>query len=97
MGGIAVRRADFTVVTSDNPRNEDPEAIIREITAGIGGGGRYAVEPDRRRAIGMALRAARPGDMVVLAGKGHEKVQIAGGRELPFDDVKVAGGEWRKA
>jgi UDP-N-acetylmuramoyl-L-alanyl-D-glutamate--2,6-diaminopimelate ligase len=97
MGGIAVRRADLTLVTSDNPRNEAPDEIVREITAGIRRAGRHVVEPDRRKAIGMALRAARAGDMVVIAGKGHEKVQIVRGRELPFDDVKVAGEEWRQA
>jgi len=96
MGRIAARRADYTVVTSDNPRNEDPIAIVRAITAGIRRAGRHVVEPDRRKAIAIALREARAGDMVVIAGKGHEKVQLLHGREIPFDDVKVVGEEWRQ-
>ncbi len=95
MGGIAARLADFAWVTSDNPRDEDPRAILREVTAGIRRTGRHAVEPDRRRAIALALRAARAGDLLVIAGKGHERVQIVRGRELPFDDAAVARDLWR--
>ncbi len=90
------RLADLTLVTSDNPRSEDPEAIIHEILAGIPRGccrGGHAVEAviDRRRAIGAAVGEARPGDVVVIAGKGHEQGQeFAGGRKIPFDDVSVA-------
>jgi UDP-N-acetylmuramoyl-L-alanyl-D-glutamate--2,6-diaminopimelate ligase len=97
MGEISARLADRSVVTSDNPRSEDPEAIIAEILAGIpgyaNGGGRddVAVEPDRRAAIALALGDAEPGDTVVIAGKGHEQGQeFAGGRKIPFDDRKVA-------
>lgn len=92
MGEIAGRLADFTVITSDNPRREDPLAIIAAIEAGVrsAGGNRYVVEPDRREAIRIALRYAQPGDLVVLAGKGHEDYQIIGDRKLPFDDREVA-------
>jgi UDP-N-acetylmuramoyl-L-alanyl-D-glutamate--2,6-diaminopimelate ligase len=99
MGEIAARLADRTVVTSDNPRSEDPEAIIADILAGIpgyasgNGHGRedIAVEPDRRAAIAIALAEAEPGDTVVIAGKGHEQGQeFEGGRKIPFDDRTVA-------
>ena len=83
--------ADLTVITSDNPRSEDPLAIIAEIEPGAReGGGRYVVEPDRRLAIRQALAEARAGDAVVIAGKGHEKYQVIGDRTLAFDDVEVA-------
>ena len=98
---IAARLSDSCVVTSDNPRSEDPEAIIDEILAGIPGqaAGRedVEVEPDRRAAIGLALAAARPGDTVVIAGKGHEQGQeCEGGRKIPFDDREVARAELRR-
>jgi UDP-N-acetylmuramoyl-L-alanyl-D-glutamate--2,6-diaminopimelate ligase len=88
MGRIASELADVAIVTSDNPRSEDPEAIIAEIVAGMTG---PLVEPDRRAAIEQAVGAADEGDVVVIAGKGHEQVQeFAGGVKLPFDDVTVA-------
>jgi UDP-N-acetylmuramoyl-L-alanyl-D-glutamate--2,6-diaminopimelate ligase len=97
MGEIAARLADRCVVTSDNPRSEDPEAIIADILAGIPGYGNgegrddVAVEPDRRAAIALALGEAEPDDTVVIAGKGHEQGQeFAGGRKIPFDDRTVA-------
>jgi UDP-N-acetylmuramoyl-L-alanyl-D-glutamate--2,6-diaminopimelate ligase len=89
MGEIASRLADRVIVTSDNPRSERPEAIIDEILAGA----RPDVEhnPDRREAIATAIHGAAPGDVVVIAGKGHEQGQeFAGGRKLPFDDATVA-------
>lgn len=89
MGEIASRLADLVVVTSDNPRSEPPEAIIEEILAGVERRDHVEVEPDRRRAIALALRAARPGDLVIVAGKGHETEQIVAGRHLPFDDRAV--------
>jgi UDP-N-acetylmuramoyl-L-alanyl-D-glutamate--2,6-diaminopimelate ligase len=98
MGEIAARLADLALVTSDNPRSEDPEAIIDAIRAGIVPGHRaeVAVEPDRRAAIAIALGAARPGDTVVIAGKGHEQGQeFEHGRKIPFDDREVAGEELR--
>jgi UDP-N-acetylmuramoyl-L-alanyl-D-glutamate--2,6-diaminopimelate ligase len=89
MGRIAARLADLAIVTSDNPRSEDPHAIIREIVAGSGPGAE--VVADRREAIARAVEAARPGDVVVVAGKGHEQGQeFENGRKEPFDDVAVA-------
>lgn len=90
MGAIASEMADLCVVTSDNPRNEPPEAIIDEILQGIHRREGVLVEPDRRRAIALAIENARPGDMVVIAGKGHETVQIVGEQRIPFDDRVVA-------
>jgi UDP-N-acetylmuramoyl-L-alanyl-D-glutamate--2,6-diaminopimelate ligase len=88
MGEIAARLADVVVVTSDNPRSEDPEAIIREILEGAGPGVESLV--DRREAIARAVGLASEGDVVVVAGKGHEQGQeFEGGRKLPFDDVAV--------
>jgi UDP-N-acetylmuramoyl-L-alanyl-D-glutamate--2,6-diaminopimelate ligase len=90
MGEVVSRLADLAVVTSDNPRSEDPGAIVDQIVAGMDGPAERVVEPDRRAAIGRAFDAAGPGDLVVLAGKGHETTQTIGDRELPFDDVVVA-------
>ncbi|MGQ0520593.1 MAG: UDP-N-acetylmuramoyl-L-alanyl-D-glutamate--2,6-diaminopimelate ligase [Actinomycetota bacterium] len=90
MGGVAARLADVVVLTSDNPRGEDPAAILDDVRAGAGGARALVVEPDRRTAIGLAAAEARPGDVVVVAGKGHEKGQTAGGRTEPFDDRAVA-------
>ncbi|MCW2953472.1 MAG: UDP-N-acetylmuramyl-tripeptide synthetase [Conexibacter sp.] len=96
MGAIARRLADRVIVTSDNPRSEEPEAIIREILAGSGED--VAWDVDRRAAITAAIGAARPGDVVVIAGKGHEQGQeFAGGRKVPFDDVAVARDALRGA
>ncbi len=89
MGEIAVRLADRVIVTSDNPRSEDPEAIIEEILAGTGP--QIEHDADRRAAIHAAIAGARPGDVVVIAGKGHEQGQeFEGGRKIPFDDITVA-------
>ncbi|HLV80842.1 MAG TPA: UDP-N-acetylmuramoyl-L-alanyl-D-glutamate--2,6-diaminopimelate ligase [Chthonomonadaceae bacterium] len=93
MGRMAATEADVTIVTSDNPRHEDPDAIIAEILAGIDPAtdpDTVSVEPDRRAAIVLALRQARPGDLVLIAGKGHEDYQIVGDTVLPFDDRQVA-------
>jgi UDP-N-acetylmuramoyl-L-alanyl-D-glutamate--2,6-diaminopimelate ligase len=103
MGEIAARLADFVIVTSDNPRSEDPEQIIAEIMGGVttaagarhGGPGSAAPPvrsvPDRREAIAEAIASGRRGDVLVIAGKGHEQGQeLAGGRKVPFDDVAVA-------
>jgi UDP-N-acetylmuramoyl-L-alanyl-D-glutamate--2,6-diaminopimelate ligase len=90
MGAVAAQLADQVVVTSDNPRSEDPSVIIDAVLEGIEDRSTVAVEPDRRSAITLALRAARPGDVVVIAGKGHETTQIIGDTELPFDDRVVA-------
>jgi UDP-N-acetylmuramoyl-L-alanyl-D-glutamate--2,6-diaminopimelate ligase len=89
MGEVASRLADRVLVTSDNPRSEDPEAIVEEIVAGTGSG--VEREVDRRRAIACAIDTAEPGDVVVIAGKGHEQGQeFEGGRKEPFDDRDVA-------
>ncbi|MEW6522544.1 MAG: UDP-N-acetylmuramoyl-L-alanyl-D-glutamate--2,6-diaminopimelate ligase [Bacillota bacterium] len=91
MGGIASRLADLVVVTSDNPRSEEPGAIIAEIEAGLQEGKTpYLLEPDRARAIALALAKARPGDGVVIAGKGHETYQVFKDRTIHFDDREVA-------
>ncbi len=89
MGRVAAALADRVIVTSDNPRSEDPEAIVDEILAGAGPG--VERELDRRAAIGRAIDAARAGDVVVIAGKGHEQGQeVEAGRKEPFDDRQVA-------
>jgi UDP-N-acetylmuramoyl-L-alanyl-D-glutamate--2,6-diaminopimelate ligase len=94
MGRAATSSADLSILTTDNPRSEDPMEILREVTGGADlGGGAYVVEPDRRRAIALALGQARPGDAVVIAGKGHETVQELGDRTLAFDDRAVAREE----
>ncbi len=100
MGGIATRLSDFTIITSDNPRSEDPLEIIRQIEAGVGSNAQrleaadvleigrkgYAVIPDRRAAIVKAVGLSRPGDIVLIAGKGHETYQILGSKTVAFDD-----------
>jgi len=104
MGGAAGLAADLVVVTSDNPRTEAPGAIIDEIVPGVAGAGLsrlsraqvlegqrgFTVEEDRRTAIALALSAARPGDAVLIAGKGHEDYQIVGAEKRPFDDREEA-------
>ena len=91
MGEVAGRGSDFVVLTSDNPRSEDPLAIINDALVGLQRTGvAYRVEVDRRKAIALVLREARPADLVLLAGKGHEKVQITREGSLPFDDAEVA-------
>jgi UDP-N-acetylmuramoyl-L-alanyl-D-glutamate--2,6-diaminopimelate ligase len=97
MGQAGAELSDLAVVTSDNPRSEDPEAILAEVLAGTGGGAEVEAEVDRRAAIALALGRAGPGDTVVIAGKGHEQGQeFEGGRKVPFDDRKVAREELRK-
>jgi UDP-N-acetylmuramoyl-L-alanyl-D-glutamate--2,6-diaminopimelate ligase len=97
MGRAATSIADLSVVTSDNPRSEDPDAIIRQIVPGARqGGGRFVVEPDRRAAIRLAVEEARAGDVVVIAGKGHETGQELADRTIPFDDRLVAAEELRE-
>ena len=106
MGETAARLSDLLVLTSDNPRTEDPLTILAEIEKGIRQTGLtrfegatpqtgrgYWVEKDRRAAIGIALRAARPGDLVLIAGKGHEDYQILGATKIHFDDREVAREE----
>jgi len=100
MGAVAARLSDRVVLTSDNPRSEDPDRIIEEITRGLAPhadpgapsrpGTPFVAIADRRRAIEHAIGTAQPGDLVIVAGKGHEKYQVIGDRTLPFDDVEVA-------
>jgi UDP-N-acetylmuramoyl-L-alanyl-D-glutamate--2,6-diaminopimelate ligase len=84
--------ADYVVVTSDNPRTEQPEDIINEIVTGFKNpdSQKITIEPDRKKAIGLAIKTARAGDIIVIAGKGHETYQIIGTKRLDFDDKKVA-------
>jgi UDP-N-acetylmuramoyl-L-alanyl-D-glutamate--2,6-diaminopimelate ligase len=107
MGAVAARLSDLVIVTSDNPRSEAPERIIEEIRRGIvmpaervAPKGKHGTPSmaivDRREAIEKAIREARPGDLVLIAGKGHEKYQVIGDRTLPFDDVDVARGALAK-
>ena len=91
MGRAAGEGSNLVVLTSDNPRSEDPLAIIEEVLPGLRGtSAQVIVEPDRRRAIETAIAEAHPGDLVLLAGKGHEKTQTIAGRVIPFDDVAIA-------
>jgi UDP-N-acetylmuramoyl-L-alanyl-D-glutamate--2,6-diaminopimelate ligase len=91
MGQAAGAGSDFVVATSDNPRSEEPLAILAEIEPGLKSSGvQYTIEPDRAAAIGLALRAAKAGDVVLIAGKGHEKEQILAGHAIPFDDAEIA-------
>jgi len=90
MGRIAQRYSDLVVVTSDNPRHEAPERIIADILAGMAKSSALIVEKDRRRAIARIIAAGQPGDLILLAGKGHESYQQIGDEKFPFDDVQVA-------
>ncbi len=102
MGEIACRLSDLVFVTSDNPRNEQPGKIIDEILAGVHRAKGFdeknlIVEPDRRRAIAAALKHARPGDTVIVAGKGHETGQeFESGRKIEFDDRRIAAEEMQQ-
>ncbi len=93
MGEVAARLADLAVLTSDNPRSEDPLAIIVEVLAGVADPDALHVEPDRRAAIALTVRRARPGDVVVVAGKGHEPTQVTGDSVIDFDDRLVVREE----
>ncbi len=94
MGQAAGEGSDFVLATSDNPRSEEPLAILAEIEPALKATGvRYTVESDRAAAIRLILHEARPGDIVLLAGKGHEKEQILADRTIPFDDAEVARAE----
>jgi UDP-N-acetylmuramoyl-L-alanyl-D-glutamate--2,6-diaminopimelate ligase len=98
MGRAAGEGSDMVVLTSDNPRSEDPDAIIADVLPGlIETGTKFVVEPDRARAIRLAVETAHPGDIVLLAGKGHEKEQILRHGTIPFDDARVAAAAIREA
>ncbi|MFW6065558.1 MAG: UDP-N-acetylmuramoyl-L-alanyl-D-glutamate--2,6-diaminopimelate ligase [Planctomycetota bacterium] len=98
MARVAESLADYMVITSDNPRSEKPEAIIEEIVAGLSSEGKEqsAIEPDRGEAIRRAVESASAGDVVVIAGKGHEKTQIIGDERIEFDDVQEAARAVRR-
>ncbi len=89
MAHVATGLGDITVVTSDNPRQEDPERIIDEIMTGVRPGSKTYRETDRKEAIGMALRLAGRADVVLIAGKGHEDYQVIGDRKIHFSDREV--------
>jgi UDP-N-acetylmuramoyl-L-alanyl-D-glutamate--2,6-diaminopimelate ligase len=94
MGEIAVRLADVAIATSDNPRTENPDRILDDVEAGMSAAPHHR-EVDRRKAIALALSLARPGDTVLLAGKGHETYQVVGTEKQPFDErdvVREVGG-----
>ncbi len=96
MGRAAGEGSDFVVLTSDNPRSEDPEAILQDALPGLlATGTKFAVEADRARAIRLAVESARPGDIVLIAGKGHEKEQVLRSGTIPFDDAEVAAAAIR--
>jgi UDP-N-acetylmuramoyl-L-alanyl-D-glutamate--2,6-diaminopimelate ligase len=92
MGEAAAQGSDFVVLTSDNPRSEDPLKIIEDVMPGLTrvNGKSFHVEPERKKAVALALKQARAGDVVLIAGKGHEKYQILREGTFPFDDVQVA-------
>jgi UDP-N-acetylmuramoyl-L-alanyl-D-glutamate--2,6-diaminopimelate ligase len=96
MAAVASEKADVTVVTSDNPRHEDPLAILDDVKRGVVEGVDVVIEPDRALAIGRALALARPGDVVVVAGKGHESVIEIGDDRIPFDDRLVTAAAARR-
>ena len=89
MAAIATELSDITIITSDNPRHEDPEAIINEVIAGVGKGSHVYREVDRKKAIMKALTIAQHGDVVLIAGKGHEDYQIIGGEKIHFSDREI--------
>jgi UDP-N-acetylmuramoyl-L-alanyl-D-glutamate--2,6-diaminopimelate ligase len=91
MGEVSGRLSDLTILTNDNPRQEDPLKIISDIVVGLQkSGGKYLIEPDREKAIGLAFDEARAGDIVLLAGKGHEDYQVLADKTLPWDDRRIA-------
>jgi UDP-N-acetylmuramoyl-L-alanyl-D-glutamate--2,6-diaminopimelate ligase len=91
MGEVAGRLSDLTILSNDNPKTEDPLKIISDIVVGLQKtNGKYLIEPDREKAIGLAMDQARAGDIVLLAGKGHENYQILADRTLEFDDREQA-------
>jgi UDP-N-acetylmuramoyl-L-alanyl-D-glutamate--2,6-diaminopimelate ligase len=98
MGEAAGKGSDFVVLTSDNPRSENPLDIMNDALPGLQRSGvRYTLEPDRRKAIALAIGEAQPGDIVLIAGKGHEKVQVGNAGAAPFDDIEVARNALRSA
>jgi len=98
MGEAAGKGSDFVALTSDNPRSENPLDIMNDALPGLQRSGvRYTLEPDRQKAIALAIGEAQPGDIVLIAGKGHEKVQVTSTGAVPFDDIEVAQNALRSA
>lgn len=97
MGKIATRKSTLTILTSDNPRTEDPGEIIREIEKGVEpqNYSKYTTIPDRKEAIKMAIKFAEPKDIVLVAGKGHETYQEVNGVKQDFDDRKIIEELWK--
>ena len=96
MGLAAAEKADLVILTSDNPRSEEPQKIIDEIAAGIPAGTSFETEPDRAQALRRAVAVARPGDVVLIAGKGHENYQIDRSGIHPFDEREIVAEYMRK-
>ncbi|MGD0566367.1 MAG: cyanophycin synthetase, partial [Candidatus Goldiibacteriota bacterium] len=92
MGRVVESLSDRMIITSDNTENEEPMAIIKEVLKGVKRPGSAVVEPDRKKAIKLAIESAGPGDVVLIAGKGHEKYQDIMGKKFAFEDKKVALG-----
>lgn len=92
MGGIAQRLSDIAILTSDNPRTEDPHSIIEDVKKGMSGDN-YLVEEDREKAIMKAIEIAQKNDIILIAGKGHETYQILGRKKIHFDDREIARRE----
>ena len=91
MGEVAARYSDYTIITNDNPRSEEPLSIVSGIEVGMKrGNGRYTIILDREEAIKKGIERAGPGDMVLITGKGHETTQTIGTQVLPFDDREAA-------
>ena len=90
MAAIAEKYSDTVIVTSDNPRTEDPNAIIKEILTGFSQGYNPIIEPDRATAIKLGVALMEPEDILIIAGKGHEDYQIIGAKKYPFDDRVMA-------
>ena len=88
MGAIAENNADYVVLTNDNPRNESPESILDDIKSGITSLHDVTIEPDRQAAIHYAVMQAKAGDVILIAGKGHENYQLIGDKKYPFDDAE---------
>ena len=90
MGACSVKNSDYVIITNDNPRREDPQNILKDILAGVGNHKNYEVELDRRKAINKAIAQAKAGDIVLIAGKGHEDYQILPTGKIHFSDEEEA-------
>ena len=96
LGDVAAKECDLSILTSDNPDFEDPEKIIYDIAKSYDDKSKYIIEPDREKAIQLAVRMAQEGDMIVLAGKGHETYQLINGVKVPFSERDIVREEAKK-